>query len=162
MQLRKLEAKDTPYMLEWMHDPDTNRLFRADFASFREEKVLQFIAHAQEDGVAIHRACVNEQDEYLGTVSLKNIDLQNKKAEYAISFRVCARGTGAALFATKEILRIAFEELALQRVYLNVLADNARANAFYKKCGFMYEGCSHKDLILNGVSHDLNWYAIVQ
>ncbi len=162
MKLRKLADRDAPYMLEWMHDPETNKLFRADFASFDEKMVLKFIEDAQTDGKDLHRACVNDRDEYLGTVSLKNIDMDNLNAEYAVCFRACARGTGAARFATEEILRTAFEELKLKRVYLNVLAENGRANAFYKKCGFEFEGCAKKGIKIGGVLKDLNWYAAVK
>ena len=42
----------------------------------------------------------DQDDEYLGTISLKNIDLKNKNAEYAISTRKKARGTGANQQAT--------------------------------------------------------------
>ena len=33
MKLRKLEAKDAPFMLEWMHDEDVVRYMRRDFMS---------------------------------------------------------------------------------------------------------------------------------
>lgn len=32
MNLRKLELKDAPLMLEWMHDPDVVQNMQADFA----------------------------------------------------------------------------------------------------------------------------------
>lgn len=160
LRLRKLEAKDAPYMLEWMHDPETSRLFRANFAAFTEQDALRFIEGAQTDGANLHRACVDAADEYLGTVSLKNINHENADAEYAISFRKCARGTGAARFATQEILKTAFEELGLRRVYLNVLTDNVRANAFYKKCGFVFERCERGAVEVGGVLRDLNWYGM--
>lgn len=160
LRLRSLEERDAPYMLEWMHDPETNRLFRANFAAFTEQDVLRFIEDAQTDGKSLHRACADADDEYLGTVSLKNIDRANADAEYAISFRKCARGTGAARFATGEILKIAFEELGIQRVYLNVLVENERANAFYRKCGFVFERCEPGAVEIGGALHDLNWYGM--
>ena len=55
---------------------------------------------------------------------MKNIDLDNKKAEYAICVRKKAMGTGVAKEATLEILRIAFEEMGLNKVYLNVITEN--------------------------------------
>ena len=33
MTLRKLEDKDAPFMLEWMHDQDINKCFRKPFKS---------------------------------------------------------------------------------------------------------------------------------
>jgi RimJ/RimL family protein N-acetyltransferase len=104
----------------------------------------------------MHLAIVDEKDYYLGTISLKEIDHAAKNAEYAISTRASAHGTGAALQATREILRIAFEELHLDRVYLNVLDENSRANRFYQKCGFRYEGQFRDHLLIRGELKNLN------
>ena len=103
--------------------------------------VLSFIQKAREidknkQGSSIHLAVTDENDEYLGTISLKNIDYKSKNAEYAISMRQCTKGTGAAYKATKQILDYAFNTLDLEKVYLNVLKEN-RAIAFYKKVGFI-------------------------
>ncbi len=161
MRLRLLENKDIGYILEWMHDPAVNRFFQTDFSTYTEEKVREFVAGSFSD-TARHYACVDDTDEYLGTVSLKNINYAAGNAEYAVSFRKNAHGTGASFFATKEILRIAFEELGLNRVYLNVIGSNQRAMAFYKKAGFIYEGTFRRHILVNEVLEDLNWYGILK
>lgn len=161
IQLRHLKEKDIPLMLEWMHDPEINQYFRFDGAEMSQEKARCYIADSF-SAAARHYAVCNDQDEYLGTVSLEEIDLQNKRAMYAISMRACAHGSGAAQEATNAILHIAFDELDLNRVYLNVLADNTRACRFYEKFGFRYEGCFHHHLIIRGQVHDWNWYAMLK
>ena len=93
-----------------------------------------------------------------GTISLKAITADS--AEYAISTRRCAHGTGAAMAATSRILEIAFRELGLQRVYLNVLKDNGRANAFYRKAGFRFVREEENALTIRGEKKSLNWYEI--
>lgn len=67
-----------------------------DFKNFTEEDIKKFIDNGNESSKNIHYACVDEEDNYLGTISLKNIDIRNKNAEYAISFCKFAHGTGAA------------------------------------------------------------------
>ena len=89
------------------------------------------------DGENQNFAFVNDEDEYLGTISLKHISHDNDKAEYAVVARKCAQGTGAAKKATEELLEYAFTELALHKVYLSVLEENIRAQKFYEKCGFI-------------------------
>ncbi len=155
VRLRKLEAKDAPFMLEWMHDPTINCFFRFDASDMTLDKCIDFINVS--DG-NVHFAIVDDNDEYLGTVSLKNIT--EKDAEYAISTRKKAHGTGAALRATEMILKYAFSELKLARVYLNVLVDNKRANAFYKKAGFMFWYAEKNVIDIKGETKDLNWYYI--
>ena len=43
--LRKLEKKDAPLMIEWMHDQDVNCNFRADFAHMTLEQSQNFVEH---------------------------------------------------------------------------------------------------------------------
>ena len=162
MKLRKLKAKDAENMLSWMHDDNVNQFFATQFKNFDQQKVLRFIEESQTDGEQVHRACVNDEDEYLGTVSLKNIDFINKNAEYAISFCPRAHGTGAAKFATNQILQIAFHAFYLERVYLNVLSKNDRANAFYRKYGFVFEGTFKNHVFIGDELCDLNWYRMLK
>lgn len=161
MKLRELNLKDAEGMLEWMHDDNINSVFVKDFSSLNKEDVCAFINNSYTIENQQHYACVDEADNYLGTVSLKNIDTISKNAEYAICFCKKAHGTGVANFATNEILKIAFDELGLNRVYLNVLKENVRANNFYSKFGFKYEGCFKQHVNLRGKFFDLNWYGLM-
>ncbi len=71
-------------------------------------------------------------------------------------------GKGFAQKATKEILNYAFRTLHLHKVYLNVLAENIRANKFYKKCGFSFEGTFKDHIYIDGEGYkNLNWYAVI-
>lgn len=158
--LRKLEQKDVPYMLEWMQDPEITCNFRANFGAMTEKDVTEFVNNSFTDENQ-NFAIVDEHDEYMGTISLKHISRIDKNAEYAIVTRSKAHGTGLAYKATKEIIKYAFEELGLHRVYLNVLEENERANRFYEKVGFTYEGKSIDHLFLDNTYKNLNWYGIV-
>ena len=114
MKLRRLKEKDATGMLEWMHDPEFQKNFQIDMINRRMEDIIEFINQSQTDrieGQSIHYAIVDEEDEYLGTISLKDIDLLARKAEYAISLRKMAQGKGIATEATRELLRIAFDKL---------------------------------------------------
>ena len=156
VHLRELKIKDAPLMLEWMKDPLVSRFFRFDFSSMTVDDCIRFIESAEDDPKTKHFAIVNEDDEYLGTISLKNIT--DKDAEYAISTRRAVHGTGVALEATRQILSYAFDDLGLERVYLNVLVDNQRANAFYRKAGFVFQYLEKNAVVINGIARDLNWY----
>ena len=62
--------------------------------------------------------------------------------------------------ATRQILDIAFRERKLNRVYLNVLAENGRANSFYRKAGFWFVRREEAAVTICGEKKDLNWYEI--
>lgn len=161
MKLRNLKIKDAPLMLEWMHDEELVRFFPTNF----KDKALcdcEAFIQAAEDESSRHWAICSDDDEYLGTISLKHIDLKNGNAEYAIAMRKCALGTGASHYGSQEVFRIAFEEMGLNRVYLNVLEDNVRANKFYEKVGFIYEGTFAEHLYVNGKFRNLKWFALTK
>ena len=88
-KLRFIQEKDAEGMLDWMHDPKINYFYTDKIRNATKEDVLQFIQNAERqrmDATTYHYAVVDEQDEYLGTISLKNIE-PVKGAEYAISMR---------------------------------------------------------------------------
>lgn len=162
-RLRQLELKDCNGMLEWMHDPQINYLYTDKIRNATLASVRRFVEDAQElmkQGTSYHYAIVDERDDYLGTISLKNIE-PVKGAEYAISMRGACLRKGIASWATREILRMAFEEMGLHRVYLNVLADNEYAGRFYIKNHFRYEGESKDCILAGGKIRSLKWYAIL-
>lgn len=163
MFLRKLEQSDAELMLEWMHDKELTENMMADFQNMKLEDCVEFIKAALTDETKnLHRAICSDDNEYLGTVSLKNIDYKSQNAEFAIALRRKALGKGVAVSATKQILEIAFEELHLSRIYLCVASCNRRAIKFYDKFGFLYEGCFRKHVYIAKQRQDLLWYSILK
>lgn len=134
MKLRKLEQKDAPFMLEWMHDESVVEYLQADFAHKTLEDCRSFIEAAQDTTKNMHLAITDDNDEYMGTVSLKNIE--NGSAEFAITIRKVAMGNGYSKYGMKEIIRIGLEELELNRIYWCVSPENIRACRFYDKNGY--------------------------
>lgn len=162
MKLRPLLEKDKIYMLEWMKDPKVNCFFRFNPEDITLESVTEFISDSHKNGNGYHFAIADADDIYQGTVSLKNIDSNANTAEYAIALRYSAQGKGIGTFATKEILEYAFNKLALNRVYLNVLADNVNAIRLYEKCGFIFEGEFKQHIKVQGKLKNLKWYGILK
>lgn len=162
MRVRALIKEDAPRILSWIKDPEINRFFLIDSNTANLDSILLFIEKSQSKSENLHLAVTDDNDYYLGTISLKNIDYEARNAEYAISLCRDAHGTGAARFATIEILRIAFDELDLNRVYLNVLSDNIKAIKFYEKSNFIFEGEFKEHLLVRGELRDLKWFRILK
>ncbi len=159
--LRELEQKDAARMIEWMHDDYINKWYKYPFAEMTLNKAESFIKSSNDNENTRHFAVTNENDEYCGTISLKNIDKDNSNAEMAIVLRKECHGTGMAKKATDELFEIAFNEYNLHKVYLNVLDDNKRAISFYEKIGMNQEGISKESVLINGVYRDLAWFGII-
>jgi diamine N-acetyltransferase len=160
ISLRHLEEKDAPLMLEWIQDPEVNKHFRFNSDNMTMDSVMDFIDNSQDMRENVNFAIVDMTDEYLGTVSLKSIDLKVKNAEYAIVLRKKAQGKGYGLAATVKILEYAFNTLNLERVYLNVLSNNEKAIRLYKNLGFIYEGEFKEHISIRGEIHSTKWYRL--
>ena len=134
MNLRKLELKDAPLMLEWMHDESVVEYLRADFMSKTIQDAENFIRMSWDDNNNANFAIVSNEDEYMGTVSLKHIE--NGTAEFGITVRSEAMGRGYSWFGMEEIIKKAFDEYQLESVYWCVSRENNRAVRFYDKHNF--------------------------
>lgn len=133
MKLRKLLKKDAERMLEWMHDPFVVEKLQANFAAKTMDDCISFIENS-EDAENVHLAITDDDDLYMGTVSLKHITDDN--AEFAITVHRDAMGNGYSIWAMKQIIKKGFEEYHLKNIYWCVAKDNARAIRFYDKNGF--------------------------
>lgn len=155
IKLRELRESDAEKMLEWMLDYQTQKGFQRDMSQTTLDEAKQFcregkIEWADYHNKSMHFAIADETDEYLGTISLKDINCINKSAEYAIALREKARGKGIAVEATRLLLKKGFCDLELHRIYLTVFADNVAAIKLYQKCGFVYEGELREHLVRDG------------
>ena len=136
MKLRKLQEKDAPLMLEWMHDESVVAKLAANFAAKTLADCQNFIAASQGDTENLHLAIADDADTYMGTVSLKHIDRAAGTAEFAITVRACAMGKGFSRFGMERILKMGVAELGLPAIYWCVSPANARAVRFYDKNGY--------------------------
>lgn len=134
MNLRKLEIKDAPLMLEWMHDKNVTAGLQKSFSDYTLADCESFISASRNDKKNLHMAIADGNDTYMGTVSLKNIN--NNSAEFAIAVRTEAMGKGYSKFAMEKIIETGFNSLGLSSIYWYVLKSNLRAIRFYDKNGY--------------------------
>ena len=102
-----------------------------------------FLNDVKKDNFKIfaYKILLSEADEMVGTVELREIDENNKIG------RVCrllvgeelVRGKGIGTLALKEILRIGFEDLELEKITLGVFDFNLGAIKCYENAGFIRE-----------------------
>lgn len=157
MKVRTLNLKDAPFMLEWMHDKTIVQYMEKDFSQMQLKDCEQFIKNSQNFQKHMHLAIVDENDTYMGTVSLKNIDKETLSAEFAITIRKCAMGRNYAKYGMGEIIQKGFHDLGLETIYWYVSSMNERAIRFYNKNGYPYM----KDISKVKLSKDdLIWYKL--
>ena len=155
IQLRTLSLDDLPLMKEWMMDKEVTQYFR--FNGYDESKVTQYIKDSLVDTQNKHFAIVDANNIYLGTISLKNIDLVNKHAEYAIVLRKAFWGKGVGKQASLLLIDFA-KQIGLHKIYLNVLSTNTSAIQLYEKLGFRKSGVYKDHILRDGRYHDLDYF----
>ncbi|MDD2418696.1 MAG: GNAT family protein [Oscillospiraceae bacterium] len=161
-KLRKLRDTDTIYMFEWIKDPHANLFLRFDPDKISIDMVREFIDNANDMPNSEHLAIADQDDMYLGMVSLRNIDRENRNAEFEIALRRCAVGRGVDNFGIKAMLGKAFSDYGLNKVYINIVSRNLLAKDLYERCGFKCEGRLKKHLLVNGKYRDLLCYSILK
>jgi RimJ/RimL family protein N-acetyltransferase len=156
--LRALEPADVERTSKWHNDP---RLYDTLVSPFRyvsraaeEEWIRRKTSYSQtEIQLAI---CLKEGDQHIGNVHLTDIDWISRHACFGIFLgEVRHQSQGYGQQAIRLLLRHAFHDLGLQRVYLTVLDDNPRAIRAYEKCGFTVEGRLRKHVYKRGQFRDL-------
>ena len=159
MYLRELRIEDAPLMLAWMHDESVVGKLRGDFTNKTIDDCRSFIKNSITDE-NIHLAIASDTDEYMGTVSLKNIE--DGSAEFAITVRKEAMSKGYSWFGMEEIIKKAFDELNLESVYWCVSRENERAVRFYDKHNF-HEIIDVPEKVLDRYEgiENLKWYSVL-
>ena len=147
-------------MLEWMHDEEVVKDLRGNFSSKTIEDCKAFIESGISDS-SVHLAIASDKDEYMGTVSLKNIE--DGSAEFAITVRKEAMSKGYSWFGMKAIIDKAFNEMNLESVYWCVSRENERAVRFYDKHNF-HEVIDIPQKVFDryrGIEN-LKWYSVLK
>lgn len=160
--LRLMTYEDTDLIVEWRNsDPVRKRFIYQE--PFTREGHENWIKNRIETGNVVQMIiCSLGTDRPLGSVYIRDIDRQHRKAEYGIFIGEDeARGKGIGTAAAGLMLRYCFEEEKLHRVYLRVFADNMQAVRSYEKAGFVREACLKDDVCIDGEYRDIILMAVI-
>ena len=80
---------------------------------------------------------VDENDSYVGNISLERIDRENKTASIAcVIVKESEQGKSVGEFMMNEVIKLAKEKFGITKLSLNVFDFNLPAIRCYEKCGF--------------------------
>lgn len=160
MRLRDLNLNDAKGMLNWFNDKIVTDYLHGDYDNLTIEDAKRFITEDSRRKDELHKAITTDEDEYVGTVSLRHIDLTEETAELAIVVQSRYFTKGYAWFAVSEMLKYAFNYLNLRGVYWRTHNKNSRAIHFFDKHGFNRPDEDLPKVIKNRHSNEKNlvWY----
>lgn len=161
ISIRKFTAEDIPNKVRWINDENNNTYLHYDLP-LEIEKTQRWFENIK-NRTDRYDAIIEADGVSVGVIGLLNIDRVNLKAEYYITLgEVSYRRKGVSYIASQQLLNYAFELLGLNKVYLNVDADNIAACNFYEKLGLRCEGIFKEDMMHRGKMIDRKRYAILK
>lgn len=156
---RLLNKNDALNMFEWMSDSNITDLFTFNATDKTLQDANIFIDNALSNfEVNKHYAIQDNNGEYVGTISLKNINIVENSAEYAIVIRKKFQNQGFAKKASLWMFNEAKSKFKLKIIYLTVFASNETAIQLYEKIGFIRDVSKDSILIKNGQEITQHYY----
>lgn len=164
MRLRPIEKDDLPRFVEWFSDPEVRQYLDMylPFSLAHEERWFEDLQERVERQEVVMLTIVASDGIQIGNISLFNIKWKDRYAELGITIGEKAYwGQGYGSDAIRTMLRLAFEEMNLHRVFLRVHADNARGISCYEKVGFKHEGTLRDSVFREGEYLDVHLMGIL-
>ncbi len=145
IKLELLKKEDLHKIVEWNEDKSADDLlqwsgplYEYPLTLSQVEKYFSDMVNKEVVEAYLYKIVNSNTGEIVGTMELRNIDVENKVA------RVCRfligeekeRGKGIGEKALKEALRIGFEDKDYEKITLGVFDFNKSAIRCYEKVGF--------------------------
>jgi RimJ/RimL family protein N-acetyltransferase len=161
--LRALELDDLDRTFKWHNDPE---LYRKLVGPFR------YVSHATEEewlrgkqayspnevNLAI---CLAENSQHIGNFYIRDIDwIARNAALHILIGEPTQRGKGYGTSALRLVVKYAFQDLGLNRLWLAILENNEASLKHVEKFGFIREGRLRKHAFKEGEFKDLIMFGI--
>ena len=151
---------------------DANRnLLRREFAQLASlASTLEsqsFIAEKSDQWNAARTFCFGichkSTGELIGQLQVKNVAWEIPAAELGYFIGTAWHRLGYARESVQEILRVAFQQLSFERIFVRILPGNRESFALAGKLGFREEGVQRKAFRCGyGDLHDVQFFAMVR
>ena len=164
VRLRALESTDLERAYTWINDREVTRYLAARFPlSLADERRWLEDGSTNSSAGGVRLAIETKEGVHIGNCDLHRVHAEDRKAGLGIMIGekdYWSNGYGGDAVVT--LLRFAFHEMNLNRVWLHVFEFNERARASYKKCGFREEGRLRQHYYAEGRYWDVFVMAILR
>lgn len=149
--LERFNTDDFERLISWAHSEEFLIQFAGSLFSYPLTEI-QLTNYLQDSTRKIFRVALSENHNIIGHCELNNIDIKN---ESALVSRVLIgdpdyRNKGYGKLIINSLLNIAFNDMKLHRVELNVFDFNEGAINCYKSIGFKIEGLLRENCKFQG------------
>ncbi|MBR4474715.1 MAG: GNAT family N-acetyltransferase [Oscillospiraceae bacterium] len=140
--LRRWEDSDAESMFEYAKDPDIGPIAGWPAHQSMEESrdAIRNVLHGKE----AYAICLKEDNKAIGAIELKlngRTDMTERDDECEVGYWIGKPFWGQGLMpeAVKEILRHAFEDIGMTKVWVGYYEGNTKSKRVQEKAGFRYQ-----------------------
>lgn len=166
VMLREYRQDDFPHIRKWVNDRATTEYLSPIFwFPQTEADTTDFLNRAMRAAPnAAYFVIADIKDEsFIGQMDIFEINWKIRKGILGtVIGSEAARGKGYGTEALKLMQDYAFGVLGLERLELDVYAQNARAIRCYEKAGFKREGTRRHAAMVNGAYADVHMMAVIR
>ena len=140
--LRRWECGDADSLFEYAKDPDVGPI--AGWPAHRSvDESLDVIKNVF-NGKEAYAICLKTDGKAIGAIELKlngHADLAERDDECELGYWLGKPfwGRGIVPEAVRELLRHAFEDIGMKKVWVGYYEGNVKSKRFQEKCGFRYQ-----------------------
>ncbi len=158
VNLRAPDMGDLERNTRWINDRDVTRylVLRYQMPGLAEEAWMRERCAAQPSYFETFFAIETKEGVHIGNTNFFGASPENRSAEVGIMLGdkdYWSKGYGSD--AIRTLLGFGFNEMNLHRIELLVYAFNERAQAAYRKCGFVEEARLRQHIFREGAYHDV-------
>ena len=149
--------------VSWLNDKEVCKFNSHGDSLYTKDMALEFVKSVIKDSSKEVYAVYNIKDNiHIGNISLQCINKRNNCAEIAYLFGEKAYwGKGYATEAGRILIKHAFEDLHLHRIYFGTHIENIGMQRVGKNLGFHEEGVLKEAMYKNGKYYDVIIYALI-
>jgi len=151
--LKPISEKDTDFILELRNDLEIADHFFTDapLYDFEHNNWLKTRNKDDLDFLIIE----NQTQKKAGRIYITHIDYRHQKGEYGVVLHPEFRGKHFGYESSVLILNYVFNNLPINKIYLEVFKENTKALNLYQKIGFVEEGLFKEEFFKNGTFKDV-------
>ena len=140
--LRRWEDSDAESLYEYARDPDVGPI--AGWPAHQSIEESRAVIRNVFNGKEAYAICLKTDNRAIGAIELKlngHTDLTDRDDECELGYWLGKPFWGQRIMpeAVKELLRHAFEDLKLSRVWAGTYEGNTKSKRVQEKCGFRYQ-----------------------
>ncbi len=163
IELRPLTSNDVALFFKWINDRE-QVMFNAAYKPISESSHMEWFESIQRrNDIVIFGIWSIENNQLIGSCQLKDLSFVHRSAELQIRIgEVEMRGKGFGKDAVNLLLKFAFDDLNLHRVFVHVFSSNHRAIHTYERNGFVSEGKLREAAFIDGNYLDMVVMGVLQ